>query len=874
MRIGVKPAVRRLLLSGLLLLGALPACVTGNLAVLHGGATGAGFGAQSVDVKDGVVELKTPEAVSAADRYRVSGPNGVLIAYSLKAVASALSKDAGSGNALSKPEIWQVGGINSILGAIIDPATEDVVIVGRQDADLPPLTLDELITILRAAFVVHRAPFISIDPPRQTALLHDGSSAIETIGAAQPDLTIPAFQNVRTDGRVVDTQVGANMIDADFTMKLMTFGLLSSGVEDVDTAARDLSLTVSVLLQQGSRDRFEFYPDANGIYVDRLFVILAGGGLLAVRTERESGAAELAAPQRAFAGALSAHTRELAARHATIGNVYVYSQVYALAVGLVAANAAPYVAPLLKEHEPAKVSTVREIPQVVTTRSLVAATNHGAFVQSVAWLMRLPASVNLLFHGGGVILGSYSVTSTLRQKGLSLRSAILQARPNSSAIAWTYAGGGATSPIAGNVGDLIGISEVSVELTKLRRAVATGLVESVMALADRLFRVATQEAAIAEAARAVALMAILSDRERDGARVLAQSPPAVRGRKDVQALIGLLESVAGGRAEGSGGGAPAFPEPAGGSQLIWALAWEKIGEIGKACAVFSGLGNEFLNGWTISLALECADRRHDANALARYLALAEHSGMRVLATNYYRGEIDRLAGRSDAAAAWYYSYLGEELNPQDGHVKLAQAFVDNPAEAAKIHSLAAPAGYGVVVLIRRGEWAGSANGRLVTSQSGGEVYGRLGPGEFLVLVLTSGAHHLRLLGSMAIKLNKDLIVDVKAGAISAFEVKTASSSSPAAIGLDSGAQEALSCAQKVSGNSPMASGREVVGIALGCAGVGVVSGAINLAGEKVKERYDDFLIGPALDVAPIGGDGWRETINSLVPASPWGGASL
>jgi len=79
--------------------------------------------------KDGVVELTTPQAVSADNRYNPQDPHDALIAYSLKAATFTLSNNAGSRSALSKSELWQIGGINVIIGAIIDPATEDIIIV-------------------------------------------------------------------------------------------------------------------------------------------------------------------------------------------------------------------------------------------------------------------------------------------------------------------------------------------------------------------------------------------------------------------------------------------------------------------------------------------------------------------------------------------------------------------------------------------------------------------------------------------------------------------------------------------------------------------------------------------------------------------------
>lgn len=843
--------------------------------VIYSGSVGVGVDAQKVEVEDGVVKLTTPEAVSATDRYRLPQPHDTLIAYSLKAAWSTISKDPTFRAGRANPELWQVGGINSILGAIIDPATEDVIIVGHQDLDLPPLTLDELVTILRATFVVHKAPFISIDPPQEKPLFDNNTTEIETIGPVHKDATIPLFQQIRTDGGVVDTQVGANMIDADFRMKLMMFGLLPSGVGDVDSAASELSLTSSVLLQQDSRDRFEFYPDANGIYVDRLFVVLAGGGLLGVRTEREGGAPELASAQRNFASALSAHTRDLSLHHPTIGSIYVYSQLQALAVGLQEAKAAPYIEALVDLYHPTAVSTVKRIPEITIARSLLSAAKRGLIVRSFAWLTQNPAGETSFYFKGGVTLGGYSVTSTLRQGGLTLRSAIINSRPDASSVSWTYQSANSDEGRAINIGNLISISDSSAELQRLRRAEAAGLVETVFGLAKRILQTTNQDAAIREAIDTVALTAILANREEDGATLLLGYARQSGTNSRIQGVVGLLNAVWHGQMDGpdSVNKVP-MPNPDDGSRLIWALALKKVGQSQKACSIIPDLHEGFVNELTLDLALECADARSDSAALARYLALGDQFGLRTVVSNFYRAEIDRLSGRQNSAAAWYYSYLGEEPSAEESKVKIAREFLGIGAEANNLRGFEPPTGYGVAVLLRAGQWQGSANGRLVTSQSGAEIYGRLGPGEFLVVVLQPGPHILRLLGSVAIGLNKEFSVDIKAGQVSAFNIETMGTSVASRLGTQSGIDAALSCAQGGLNDSRTQSGGYVLGLAVACTGAGAIAGVVNWASEKSKERHDDFLIGAALDAKPIAGTEWRTLMKSMNPASPWGDARL
>ncbi len=451
-------------------------------------------------------------------------------------------------------------------------------------------------------------------------------------------------------------------------------------------------------------------------YVDRLFVVLAGGGLLAVKTERERGAAELAWAERRFAGELSAHTRELAIYQSTIGSVYIYSQLYAMAVGLDAANAVSYVVPLLNRRTPARVRTASQISEIMVARSLVQVSKHNELMKSLAWMTQIPANFLTILHGGGVTLDGYGVASALRQDGLSVRSAILQSRPESTTISWTYDGKDIAKANAKNIGDLIGISDVSAELQRLRAAVASGLDETVMGLADRIFRTTPQDSAIQEAESAVALTAIFDDRESDAVRLLNDSPPAVRGRNDTRSLVALLTAVAtSADRDVTDAAAVTVPDPPSGFGLIWAMALNKIGQTAKACSVTRDTVPQLVNFNIIYLALECADQRGDAVALARNLGMAEQLGLHVFAASYYRAEVERLSGRTTTAVTWYYSFLGEALNSDDERVRRAQTFVADRSNRANAFDV--PQGFGVVVLLRSGQWLGSANGRLVTSES-------------------------------------------------------------------------------------------------------------------------------------------------------------
>lgn len=76
-------------------------------------------------------------------------------------------------------EVWKLGGITRLFGAVIDPRG-DVVLLGRRVAGLPAANLTDLAGALRARLVHGEWPELSIDPDEQTAVA--GTLAVTTRG--------------------------------------------------------------------------------------------------------------------------------------------------------------------------------------------------------------------------------------------------------------------------------------------------------------------------------------------------------------------------------------------------------------------------------------------------------------------------------------------------------------------------------------------------------------------------------------------------------------------------------------------------------------------------------------------------------------------
>lgn len=136
----------------------------------------------------GVVGVLTALAFPAA-----AGP---FVAYSLGEAA----RRAEAGN-LDR-EVSGLGGIDRVLGMVQDPATGDIVLVGRRlegREGRPSLNLEDLVVALRARLIRDEWPTVSIDPVPSTA----------TTG----------LQQVNFLGGIKDTTIGQQLLASDVFLK-------------------------------------------------------------------------------------------------------------------------------------------------------------------------------------------------------------------------------------------------------------------------------------------------------------------------------------------------------------------------------------------------------------------------------------------------------------------------------------------------------------------------------------------------------------------------------------------------------------------------------------------------------------------------------
>jgi len=157
-------------------------------------------------------------------------------ALSLNTLSEIAGQTLGQEKALPE-EARRLCGIGQVDSYVIDPAHNDIVLVGRQadNNSRPTLHYDDLVLLLRSAWGKssdHAYPYCSLDPqPRNIR-------ALNSVLAQTPDMTKPerlqAFaervrqtlggQQVVVGGVPVDSRIAHAMIDADYRMKQVSQG--------------------------------------------------------------------------------------------------------------------------------------------------------------------------------------------------------------------------------------------------------------------------------------------------------------------------------------------------------------------------------------------------------------------------------------------------------------------------------------------------------------------------------------------------------------------------------------------------------------------------------------------------------------------------
>ncbi len=356
-------------------------------------------------------------AVGRGERLvKVPAP-GEYVAFSLGA-AERLLRQEGKATALPTrdPLLVCLGGINKVLGVVCDVDNDDLIVVGHHDPEREPLTIDDLAIALRSRFVHHEWPLVSIDAP--------------------PDVLSARTQSVRFEGGIENTQFGADLLDADFRMKRFSMGLEKTGVPGlVNRWDKSVELLQSGQMNKGIGvlSRYWFCPILPSIRV-RDDVASIGGLRVGLLTEVMQVWVDGRAfhnsdqfddqPSREFATAVTARFNDLARKHRSFSRLQGLLELVALAKA---------------------VEELRVLPDIT----------YWLGVFSVKEI-DLPATLAVLWreeevqyeHDGKQVRGPLVLAGGVELKALALRvkagdvtalrSAVLQTRPSSTSLAWTF----------------------------------------------------------------------------------------------------------------------------------------------------------------------------------------------------------------------------------------------------------------------------------------------------------------------------------------------------------------------------------------------------------------------------------------------------
>lgn len=191
---------------------------------------------------------------------RAAEPKGR--AVSLNALAASM-KGGGSADAEA------LCGVTSVLGYIIDPASRDVVLIGKVDPHEPALHVDDLTVAIRNVWGVYdkvqgrvryyAAPGCSIDPDPKVLRELDEITKPQLDTAdegARKDFTDrwkeigSRPQRVRVMGVPFDSRFSKVMVDADYYMKRLVNGSVSLGIDGFES----LTQTQTRLAMQAFKD--------------------------------------------------------------------------------------------------------------------------------------------------------------------------------------------------------------------------------------------------------------------------------------------------------------------------------------------------------------------------------------------------------------------------------------------------------------------------------------------------------------------------------------------------------------------------------------------------------------------------------------------
>lgn len=183
-------------------------------------------------------------------------------------------------------EVLQLGYLKRIIGVVSDENTNDLILLGEIDPDLPPLYLDDFVVALRNVWLKYAPlrgnvyqyayPGCSIDPRPQS--IRNLEAIEQQIYKGSPDSMEQQLQKWRSVceqpqqvsvlGMPFNTQFASTMVKADYDLKTLADGSDAPevpgfvGITEMisEKTGRELTSARPISIHSSGMNRFWFYP--------------------------------------------------------------------------------------------------------------------------------------------------------------------------------------------------------------------------------------------------------------------------------------------------------------------------------------------------------------------------------------------------------------------------------------------------------------------------------------------------------------------------------------------------------------------------------------------------------------------------------------
>ncbi|VAW76817.1 hypothetical protein MNBD_GAMMA12-2575 [hydrothermal vent metagenome] len=214
-------------------------------------------------------------------------------AISLKSLQSTL-KGCHSSQTCQET-VYKMFGLTKLLGFVLDPKNNDLLIYGMTELNKPPLRLEDFVVTLRNSHLkyakrrgntlYYSAPGVSIDPkPGVNLALNNIKQELSSVTMAQRKRVLTRYrkiceqqQSTRVLGIPFDTHASQLMLKADYIMKTITNGSRNldipglKGIPDMryDYIMQQVRRGRRVRIPASSQDRYWFYPASHKYQVNK-----------------------------------------------------------------------------------------------------------------------------------------------------------------------------------------------------------------------------------------------------------------------------------------------------------------------------------------------------------------------------------------------------------------------------------------------------------------------------------------------------------------------------------------------------------------------------------------------------------------------------